>query len=142
MAAHDKEVRAAPERPKRQHVFNTRPEPDSVAGYHSNRKLQVEQPLLYGPYFSEGESYQIPRTAENVNKARAAAGLDELPERHKRERDFYRDLIYELWILFDEKMGSIIRAEVDLNLDHAKPIRLPPHRLSPAKTEIAKALVQ
>ena len=41
MAAHDKEVRAAPERPKRQHVFNIHPEPDSVADYHSNRQLQV-----------------------------------------------------------------------------------------------------
>ena len=105
MAAHDKEVRTTPERPKRQHVFNIHPEPGSVAGYHSNRQLQVEQPLLYGPYLSEDESYQTPRTAENVNKACAAAGLDELPERHKSERDFYRDLIYELWILFDGKMS-------------------------------------
>ena len=39
-------------------------------------------------------------------------------------------------------MRSICGVEVDLDLDHAKPIRLPPHRLSPAKTEIAKALVQ
>ena len=80
-AAHDKEVRAAPERPKRQYVFNIHPEPGSVADYHSNRQLQVGQPLLYGPYLSEGESYQTPRTAENVNKACASAGLDELPER-------------------------------------------------------------
>ena len=142
MATHDKEVRAAPERPKRQHVFNIHPEPESVADYHSNRQLQADQPFLYGPYLSEGESYQTPRTAENVDKACAAAGLDELPERHKSERDFYRDLIYELWILFDDKMRSIKGVEIDLDLDHVKPIRLPPHRLSPAKTEIAKALVQ
>ena len=32
--------------------------------------------------------------------------------------------------------------EIDLDLDHVKHIRLPPHRLSPAKTEIAKALTQ
>ena len=143
MATHDKEVRAAPERPKRQHVFNIHPEPGSVADYHSNRQLQAEQPFLYGPYLSGGESYQTPRTAENANKAAcAAAGLDELPERHRSERDFYRDLIYELWILFDDKMRSIKGVEIDLGLDHAKPIRLPPRRLSPAKTEIAKALVQ
>ena len=55
---------------------------------------------------------------------------------------FYRDLIYELWILFDDKMRSIKGVEIDLDLDHVKPIRLSPHRLSPAKTEIAKALVQ
>ena len=85
-AAHDKEIRASPEPPKRQHVFNIHPEPGSVADYHSNRQLQVEQPLLYGPYLPEGESYQTPRTAENVNKACAAAGLDELPERHRRCR--------------------------------------------------------
>jgi hypothetical protein len=142
MASHDKEVRATPERPKRQHVFNIHPEPESVADYHSNRQLQADQPFLYGPYLSEGESYQTPRTVENVDKACAAAGLDELPERHKSERDFYRDLIYELWILFDDKMRSIKGVEIDLDLDHVKPIRLPPHRLSPAKTEIAKALVQ
>ena len=35
MATHDKEVRAAPERPKRQHVFNIHPEPESVADFHS-----------------------------------------------------------------------------------------------------------
>jgi hypothetical protein len=39
MASHDKEVRATPERPKRQHVFNIHPEPESVADYHSNRQL-------------------------------------------------------------------------------------------------------
>ena len=60
-----------------------------------------------------------------------------------KERDFfYRDLMFEFWILFDDKMRSICGVEIDLDLDHAKPIRLPPHRLSPAKTEIAKALIQ
>ena len=58
MATHDKEVRAAPERPKRQHVFNIHPEPESVADYHSNRQLQADQPFLYGPYLSEGESFK------------------------------------------------------------------------------------
>ena len=74
MAAHDKEVRASPERPKRQHIFNIHSEPGSMADYHSNRQLQVEQPFLYGPYLFGGESYQTPRTAENVNKSCAAAG--------------------------------------------------------------------
>ena len=50
--------------------------------------------------------------------------------------------MYEFWILFDDKMRSICGVEIDLDLDHVKPIRLPPHRLSPAKTEIAKALIQ
>ena len=99
-----------------------------MADYHSNGQLQLEQPLLYGPYLSEGESYQTPRTAKNVNKACAAAGLYELPGRHKSDREFYRDLIHEFWILFDDKMKSIKGVKKDLDLDHAKPIRLPPHR--------------
>ena len=38
--------------------------------------------------------------------------------------------------------ASAVLRFVYLDLDHAKPVRLPPHRLSPAKTEIAKALVR
>ena len=118
MADHDREARVVPPRPKSNHVYNIHPEPEFVCSYHSNKQLQVEQPHLYGPYLSEGEAYCTPRTSENVAKACAAAGLNELPERYQGEKELYCDL------------------------DHAKPIRLPPHRLSPAKTEIAKALVQ
>ena len=142
MADHDREARVVPPRPKSNHVYNIHPEPEFVCSYHSNKQLQVEQPHLYGPYLSEGETYCTPRTSENVAKACAAAGLNELPERYQGEKEFYCDLMYEFWILFDDKMRSICGVEVDLDLDHVKPIRLPPHRLSPAKTEIAKALVQ
>ena len=142
MADHDREARVVPPRQKSNHVYNIHPESEYMCSYHSNKQLQVEQPHLYGLYLSEGETYCTPRTSENVTKACAAAGLNELPERYKGEREFYCDLMYEFWVLFDDKMRSICGVEVDLDLDHVRPIRLPPHRLSPAKTEIAKALVQ
>ena len=142
MADHDREAKVAPSRPKANHVYNRHPEPEHMGNYHSNAQLQAEQPEYYGPYLPEGERYLTPRTPANLDKACAAAGLDELPERYKGERGFYRDLMFEFWILFDDKMRSICGVEIDLDLDHVKPIRLPPHRLSPAKTEIAKALIQ
>ena len=68
-----------------------------------------------GPSISQR---QKTRTPENLDKACEAAGLEELPERYKSEREFYRDLMYEFWILFDDKMRSICGVEIDLDLDH------------------------
>ena len=79
-----------------------------MGNYHSNSQLQAEQPEYYGPYLPEGERYVTPRTPENLDKACAAAGLDELPERYKGERGFYRDLMFEFWILFDDKCGASV----------------------------------
>ena len=40
-----------------------------VTKVDSNASLQESDPEHYGPYLEEGESYQTPRTAENVEKA-------------------------------------------------------------------------
>ena len=88
MADHDREAKVAPSRPKANHVYNRHPAPGHVGSYHSNAQLQAEQPEFYGPYVPEGERYLTPRTPVNLDKACAAAGLDELPERYKGESFF------------------------------------------------------
>ena len=41
----------------------------------SNASLQKSDPKHYGPYLEEGESYQTPRTIENVGKACKEMGV-------------------------------------------------------------------
>ena len=41
----------------------------------SNASLQKSDPEHYGPYLEEGESYQTPRTAEDVEKACKEMGV-------------------------------------------------------------------
>ena len=51
-----------------------------------------------------------------------AMGLDDLPEKDRGERKFYVDLVYELWVLFDDKLRAIAGVEIDLDLGDVKPI--------------------
>ena len=69
-------------------------------------------------------------------------GLDELAEEDKAEKKFYADLIWELWILFDDKLRAIAGVEIDLDLSDVKPIRAHPYRWSPVKVQAGRALVQ
>jgi len=43
-------------------------------------------------------------------------GLDDLAEKDRGERKFYVDLVYDLWILFDDKLRAIAGVEIDINL--------------------------
>ena len=71
-----------------------------------------------------------------------AMGLDDLPEKDRGERKFYVDLVYELWVLFDDKLRAIAGVEIDLDLGGVKPIRAHPYRWSPAKVQAGRELVQ
>ena len=89
----------------------------------SNAELQRAQPEWYGPFLAEGECYKTPRTKENVAAACKAVGLDELSAEDAGERQFFADLIRELWVLFDDKLREIAGVEIDLDLSDVKPIR-------------------
>ena len=123
------------------HFTNIHPNPDELCRWDSNGDKQKSDPEWYGPYLKEGEKYNLPRTKENVEKACKEAGLDDLPEKYKGERDFYRKLIYDHWVCFDGILRPICGVEIDLDLSDVKPIRQSPYHLSPAKTLIAKELI-
>ena len=59
--------------------------------------------------------------------------LDDLAEKDRGERKSYVDLVYELWILFDDKLRAIAGVGIDLDLGNVKPIRAHPYRWSPTK---------
>ena len=67
--------------------------------------------------------------------------LDELSEDKKDERQFYVDLVYRFWVLFDDKLRAIKGVEVDIDLSDVKPTRFPPYKLSPVKVAAMKELV-
>ncbi len=46
-----------------------------VTKVDANASLQKSDPEHYGPYLEEGESYQTPRTAENVENACKEMGV-------------------------------------------------------------------
>ena len=124
------------------HFVNVSADPDLLHKRHSNRELQRSSPEWYGPYLAEGERYKTPRTVENWIKVCSEVGLDDLAEEDKAERKFYADLIWELWILFDDKLRAIAGVEIDLDLSDVKPIRAHPYRWSPVKVQAGRALVQ
>jgi hypothetical protein len=109
--------------------------------WDANKELQASNPEWYGPYLHEGEKYNTPRTKENLEKAYAAAGLNSLPEKYAGERDYYRKMIHDHWVCFDDKLRPICGVTIDLDLSDMKPIRQSPYHLSQAKVLIAKELI-
>ena len=63
----------------------------------SNASLQKSDPEHYGPYLEEGESYQTPRTAEDVEKACKEMGVYKMMD--NSEQAFFRSLVYRHWRL-------------------------------------------
>ena len=122
------------------HFVNTHPDPNLLHARDSNAELQRTQPEWYGPFLAEGECYTTPRTKENVAAACKAVGLDELSAEDAGERQFFADLIRELWVLFDGKLREIAGVEIDLDLSDVKPIRAHPYRWSPAKVKAGREL--
>ena len=96
------------------HFVNRHPDPEVLRKRDSNHELQQREPMWYGPYLDEGERYKTPRTVENWDKACAAMGLDDLPDEDLDEREFYRSLVWELWILFDGANFFLERSEKKL----------------------------
>ena len=138
-AGHKKETAAA--RLSR-HFTNVAPDPERLRQRDTNLEKQQTQPEWYGAYLEEGECYQTPRTKENWHKACAELGLDELPAEDAAERDFYANLVWDLWILFDDKLRPISGVEIDLDMSGVKPLRAHPYRWSPAKVAAGKQLIQ
>ena len=56
-----------------------------VTKVDSNASLQKSDPEHYGPYLEEGESYQTPRTAENVEKACKEMGVYTMMDNSEQE---------------------------------------------------------
>ena len=106
----------------------------------SNASLQKSDPEHYGPYLEEGESYQTPRTAENVEKACKEMGVYTMMD--DSEQEFFRSLVYRHWRLFDDKLGSVHGAELSFSFPGVKPIVMHPHRWSPVKMEAAQKLIE
>jgi hypothetical protein len=123
------------------HFVNVHPDPEHVTSINANAELQVSNPEWYGPYLEEGECYNTPRSAVNVDEACAAMGLDTLSPANVGERPYYRQLVYDHWVLFDNKLRAIKGVNIDLDLKGVKPIRFPPYRLSPVKVAAMKELV-
>ena len=121
---------------------NVHPRPDELARWDSNAELQKEQPNWYGPYLDEGQKYHTERTDENVEKVCKQMKLDELPDELKGERDYYKQLVYDYWILFDGLLRGIKGVEIDVDLSKVKPKRVAPYRWSPAKVEAGKKIIE
>ena len=142
---------AAPHKPRRavstsevlnRHFTNISPDEGTLRQRDANAKEQLADPSRYGPYLLEGEQYKTLRTRENWEKACKELGLDELEAEDQGERAFYADLVWDLWILFDDKLRPIHGVEVDLDLSGVKPIRAHPYRWSPAKVAAGRKLIQ
>ena len=58
------------------------------------------------------------------------------------ERQYYRDLIYELWLIFDGLLRAIKGVEISVDLSGAKPHRTQPYCWSPAKVAAGKKLIE
>ena len=106
------------------------------------KQLLVTRRCMGRILLTEGGSYKTPRTPENVAAACKAMGLDDLPEKDRGERKFYVDLVYELWVLFDDKLRAIAGVEIDLDLGGVKPFRAHPYRWSPTKVQAGRELAQ
>ena len=122
--------------------MNVHPRPDELARYDSNAELQKSDPLWYGPYLDEGKKYHTPRTEENVDKAAEDMGLNDLNSELVGERQYYRDLIYEFWLIFDGLLRAIKGVEIHVDLSGVKPHRTQPYRWSPAKVAAGKKLIE
>ena len=107
-------------RPHR-HFVNVHPTPSHATKHDANSELQKSDPEHYGPYLEEGERYNKPRSHENVEAACEAMGLNALADEDKDERPFYRQLIYDHWVLIDDKLRAIKGVEVDIDLRDVKP---------------------
>ena len=81
--------------------------PERLRSRDTNLEKQRAEPQWYGPYLAEGECYQRPRTQKNFREACQEIGLEDLPEDDRGERQFYEDLVWDLWILFDDKLRAI-----------------------------------
>ena len=72
----------------------------------------------------EGASYKTPRTAENWARACKEAGLDDLAAEDAAEREYYGNLMWDLWVLFDDELRAVVGVEIDLevgiSLDHSR----------------------
>ena len=66
-------------------------------------------------------------------------GIDKLPS--LEERNFYRGLITELWILFDDNLRAVKGVKIDVDVSGIDPIHLHPYRWSPMKCEAGKCLL-
>ena len=106
----------------------------------ANALLQESDPEHYGPYLEEGESYQTPRTAENVEKACKEMGVYTMMD--DSEQEFFRSLVYRHWRLFDDKLRSVHGVELSFAFPGVKPIAIHPHRWSPVKREAAQRLIE
>ena len=93
-------------RPHR-HFVNIHPEPSRTTKYDANLKLQKSDPENYGPYLEEGERHNKSMNRVNVDAACEAMGLNALAEEDLDESPFYRLLIYDHWVLFDDKLRAI-----------------------------------
>ena len=120
---------------------NVHPDPLAVAHWDSNKALQASDPENYGPYLEEGEKYNIPRTNDNFQKACTSLGLNALPKDCEAVKGELQKIIYDRWILFDGKLREIKGVKVDMDMGDTKPIRVHPYRWSPAKTAIARQLI-
>ena len=69
-------------------------------------------------------------------------GLDELPEELAGEREYYRQLVYDYWILFDGRLRAIKGVEIDVDLSDVKPRRVPPFRWSPVKIAAGRKIIE
>ena len=68
---------------------------------------------------------------DNVYKAAEDMGLNDLNSELVGERQYYRDLIYEFWLIFDGLLRAIKGVEINVDLSGVKPHRTQPCRWSP-----------
>ena len=117
-----------------------------VAPTSRSNVLEKTDPARFGPYLEDGEEYQMHRTTENVDKVLEQCGGEAILKEHGADTlQHVRELIYEHWLLFDEKFRAVRAADVDIDVfDTVQPIRVPPHRLghNPDKVAAAKKLVE
>ena len=72
-----------------------------------NAQTEPADPTKYGPYLDVDEEYNVPRTTENVDAVLKQCGGDSILETHGKETHAkVRSLIYEHWVLFDEKFRN------------------------------------
>ena len=135
---------ASPKRPAARNgtFVNVHDKPTEKASFNSNEALQRSDPTWYGPYLDEGRKYHTERSQANFNKVCKVLGLEDLPDDCKSVQQELKDMIYDHWLIFDGEMREVKGVKVDLDMGHVKPIRVHPYRWSPAKTAIAKGLIE
>ena len=120
---------------------NVHQDPECRAIRDSNKLLQESDPENYGPYLDEGERYHTPRTAENVAKACKDMGIDDFVGDKEGEKEFYKKMVYDKWILFDGKLRAVKGVLIDIDTHGIPPIHLHPYSWNPSKTEYGKKLI-